>query len=131
MKTPPPNPLPEAERGSKTTTSPRCGKQEQDHASPVLLPLSASGRGLGGGVLEPVPKLTPHNVTMPVAALSGRRPQSRPCGPGPPRCAPATDRACRLVCSRRRGESARNRRRPPPSDLPAAGRGDCAAAGGR
>src|SRR5262249_14976866 len=37
--TPPPNPLPEAERGSKKGKPLSC-----------LLPLSASGRGLGGGV---------------------------------------------------------------------------------
>src|SRR6266545_8123380 len=37
VKTPPPNPLPATERGSKTNT-------------PLLLPLSVAGRGLGGGV---------------------------------------------------------------------------------
>src|SRR5262245_51045510 len=49
-RTPPPSPLPEAERGRKTTATPRCGEGEQDRVVPVLPPLSASGRGLGGGV---------------------------------------------------------------------------------
>src|SRR5262245_53379362 len=44
----PSRPLPEAERGSKTT-----------QALPVLLPLSASGRGRGGGVLPPLPAPLP------------------------------------------------------------------------
>src|SRR5215470_9456219 len=50
-RTPPPHPLPEAERGSRrrrqsSRPSARGGEQT------VFLPLSASGRGLGGGVRE-------------------------------------------------------------------------------
>src|SRR5262245_40517106 len=54
-ETPPPSPLPEAERGSKTT---------------ALLPLSASGRGLGGGVLGPAKPATATHQDRPVMTIS-------------------------------------------------------------
>jgi serine/threonine protein kinase len=46
--TPPPNPLPEAERGGKTEATPPRSREGNQNP---LLPLSASGRGPGGGVL--------------------------------------------------------------------------------
>src|SRR5262245_8725178 len=49
--TPPPGPLPEAERGRKTAAAPCFGEGEQGHAFPLLLPLSEAGRGPGGGVV--------------------------------------------------------------------------------
>src|SRR5262249_61488430 len=56
-KTPPPNPLPEAERGSKTTPIPCCGKSvERSRCSRSAPPLrfgeGVGGRGSGNGSLQ-------------------------------------------------------------------------------
>src|SRR5262249_58618912 len=51
-KTPPPNPLPETERGRKATPPPGPLPETERGGQTFLLPLSASGRGLGGGVFH-------------------------------------------------------------------------------
>src|SRR5262249_18207267 len=82
LKTPPPNPLPEAERGRKTAPTARSGREEQEQVVPVLLPLSASGRGLGGGVGTQFEKgeRSVHGTGQP-AAQGGARRSGRANGP--------------------------------------------------
>src|SRR5258705_173836 len=120
--TPPPNPLPEAERGSKTSRGRklRCRTRPSGSPSPLRgggwgggwpsfrFPLSASGRGLGGGVgshaLRPPPSRTDRRrVYQPAGHKSSTSSPARSCHP---RCRWLAEKNHRGPCHLARGGTA-------------------------